>query len=154
MKIRSVLSIAITALFLSACSETGNNVQRPANPAIPIVEPATISGTLFTQRALILPSDATLTVTLASVTDIPGPTQVLAQTVKKLEGEQAPIHYQLPLKGVKITPESQALLTATVSLNDKVIMTAKSLQPVVTGSSHKQDLTLISVPNVALAVAK
>lgn len=154
MKISHGLGVVITALFLSACSGTGNSEVKAANQGTTNVEPAKISGALFTQRALNLPADATLTVTLASVTSTPGPTKVLAQTVKKLQGEQAPIHYQLPLNDLKITPDSKALLTATISVNNKVIMTARSLQPVITGSSQKQDLTLVAVPDVALTIAK
>lgn len=124
-----------------------------AEPTNAVVTPAEITGTLFNENSLKLPAAAVLTITLSAVENGNSATKVLAQKVEKLGNRTFPLHYQLPLDKLVITAESKAILTAAVSDNKKVIMTTKTLQPIIMSSSQQHDLTLVPVANVAIKSA-
>ncbi|WP_241650700.1 YbaY family lipoprotein, partial [Rosenbergiella collisarenosi] len=80
------------------------------------------------------------TVTLSDASGGPGQTKVLAQQVQTLSGKQSPFNYVLPLQGVQLGAHSQALLTAAITLNGKVIFASDQLQSITSVASQKNDI--------------
>ncbi|WP_241579600.1 YbaY family lipoprotein [Rosenbergiella nectarea] len=153
MKTKHVLGGLLISLAVTSCaSHSGSPVPIANDPTTKAVAPFSLSGSVFVRQRMAIPANAALTVTLSDVSGGPGQTKVLAQQVQTLSGKQSPFNYVLPLQGVQLGANSQALLTAAITLNGKVIFASDQLQPITSVASQKKDINLVAVPQVALPV--
>lgn len=155
MKLWHILGgITLSALFTGAAlAAVQNNTGMTAAPGAAVTtqlaQPA-VTGTVTLHDRIALPSNAALTVTVsdASVPDVPS--RVITQSVAWIDGMQAPYNFTLPYNPADIQPNARILLSAAVTLNNQVIMTAQDIQPVITNGVTTGNLTLIPVESVAL----
>lgn len=153
MKAKYLVSGLLMSMAVTACADhSGTGVADVSDPTSKAVAPLALSGSVFIRQRIALPPDAALTVTLSDASSGPGKTKVLAQQVQRLEGKQAPFHYVLPLNDVKFSTNSNAFLSAAITLNGKVIFASESLQPIKSVNAQQLDLTLIPVPQTAVPV--
>ncbi|KMV73800.1 glycoprotein-polysaccharide metabolism protein [Rosenbergiella epipactidis] len=154
MKTKHVLGGLLISLAVTSCaSHSGSPVPIANDPTTKAVAPFSLSGSVFVRQRMAIPANAALTVTLSDASGGPGQTKVLAQQVQTLSGKQSPFNYVLPLQGVQLGAHSQALLTAAITLNGKVIFASDQLQSITSVASQKKDINLVAVPQVALPVA-
>lgn len=155
MRTKKILVGVLISVGLAACADHSASVPTPAGQltSASAVTPFAISGAVFIPQRMALPKDSVLTVTLSDAATGQGATRVLAQQVYPLNGKQAPFHYSLPLQNVKLGPNSQAFLSAAVTLNGRVVFATDRLHPVATLTQQQQNITLIPTTQVAIPVA-
>ena len=68
----------------------------------------------------------------------------------RTEGKQAPFHYTLPFNPADIQPDARILLSAAITIDNKVVFMTDSIKPAINSGGTKVDLTLVPVPSVAM----
>jgi putative lipoprotein len=159
MKLVHVLSGLAVAVALSACAQKSADIKTPApspNPSEatqPVIQQPNVSGTAWIRQKVALPPDAVLTVTLSDASLADAPSKVLAQKVTRTEGKQAPFSFVLPYNPADIQPNARILLSAAVTINDKLVFITDTVQPVINNGGTKADLTLVPVQQTPVPVA-
>jgi len=157
MKFVHMLSGLAVAVALSACADKSADIPTPApNPNTPaavnqaaITQP-NVSGSIWIRQKVALPPDAVLTVTVSDATQANAPSKVIAQKAVRTNGKQAPFSYVLPFNPADIQPNARILLSAAITINDKVTFITDQVKPVINQGGTKVDLTLVPVQQTAI----
>lgn len=157
MKLVHMLSGLAVAVALSACAQKGADIPTPApNPSAPaatnkaaIAQP-NVSGTIWIRQKVALPPNAVLTVTVSDASQADAPSKVLAQKVVRTEGKQAPFSFVLPFNPADIQPNARILLSAAITIDDKIVFITDTVKPVINQGGTKVDLTLVPVQQTAV----
>ena len=112
-----------------------------------------MSGTIWIKQKVALPPDAVLTVTLSDASLADAPSKVLAQRAVRTEGKQAPFSFVLPYNPSDVQPNARILLSAAVTINDKLVFITDTVQEAVNKGGTKIDLTLVPVQQTEVPVA-
>ena len=161
MKCVHILSGLAVAVALSACADKSADIAVPApnpNTSISAASQSTlrqpnVSGTIWIRQRVALPPNAVLTVTLSDATIPNQPSKVLSQKVLRTDGKQAPFSFILPFKPADIKPDARILLSAAITVDNKLLFITDSVQTVLTGGDKKADLTLVPARHTAVPVA-
>ncbi|EPE3192397.1 YbaY family lipoprotein [Cronobacter malonaticus] len=160
MKLVHMLSGLAVAVALAGCAQDKSaDIAVPApNPNTsgvatkPVIKQPNVSGTVWIRQKVALPPDAVLTVTLSDATQANSPSKVLAQKVVRTEGKQAPFSFVLPFNPSDIQPNARVLLSAAITVKDKLVFITDRVQPAVNQGGTKIDLTLVPVQQTAVPV--
>ena len=157
MKLVPMLSGIAIAVALSACA--GKSAQVPAADPYGIntlsqqsIQQPNVSGTIWIRQKVALPPDAVLTVTLSDASLADAPSKVLAQKAVRTEGKQSPFSFVLPFNPADVQPNARILLSAAITVNDKLVFITDTVQPVINQGGTKADLTLVPVQQTAVPV--
>ena len=152
MKLVPMLSGVAMAVALSACADKSADVAVPtATPngintlSQQAIRQPNVSGTIWIKQKVALPPDAVLTVTLSDASLADAPSKVLAQRAVRTEGKQAPFSFVLPYNPSDVQPNARILLSAAVTINDKLVFITDTVQEAVNKGGTKIDLTLVPV---------
>ncbi|MBW9309151.1 hypothetical protein FA039_04685 [Escherichia coli] len=159
MKLVHMASGLAVAIALAACADKSADIQTPApaaNTSIsatqqPAIQQPNVSGTVWIRQKVALPPDAVLTVTLSDASLADAPSKVLAQKAVRTEGKQSPFSFVLPFNPADVQPNARILLSAAITVNDKLVFITDTVQPVIRGGT-KADLTLVPVQQTAVPV--
>jgi len=97
-----------------------------------------------------LPPDALLTVTLSDASLADSPSKVLAQKAVRTEGKQAPFSFVLPFNPSDVQPNARILLSAAITVDDKLVFVTDTVKPVINQGGTKADLVLVPVQQMAV----
>ncbi|MGM8831715.1 YbaY family lipoprotein [Enterobacter hormaechei subsp. steigerwaltii] len=160
MKLVPMLSGVAIAVALSACAGNSADVPVPTASANGIntlsqqaIQQPNVSGTIWIKQKVALPPDAVLTVTLSDASLADAPSKVLAQRAVRTEGKQAPFSFVLPYNPSDVQPNARILLSAAVTINDKLVFITDTVQEAVNKGGTKIDLTLVPVQQTEVPVA-
>ncbi|MFB4680676.1 YbaY family lipoprotein [Enterobacter hormaechei] len=160
MKLVPMLSGVAIAVALSACADKSADVPVPTASANGIntlsqqaIQQPNVSGTIWIKQKVALPPDAVLTVTLSDASLADAPSKVLAQRAVRTEGKQAPFSFVLPYNPSDVQPNARILLSAAVTINDKLVFITDTVQEAVNKGGTKIDLTLVPVQQTEVPVA-
>lgn len=159
MKLVHMASGLAVAIALAACADKSADIQTPApaaNTSIsatqqPAIQQPNVS-TVWIRQKVALPPDAVLTVTLSDASLADAPSKVLAQKAVRTEGKQSPFSFVLPFNPADVQPNARILLSAAITVNDKLVFITDTVQPVINQGGTKADLTLASVQQTAVPV--
>ena len=160
MKLVHMASGLAVAIALAACADKSADIQTPApaaNTSIsatqqPAIKQPNVSGTVWIRQKVALPPDAVLTVTLSDASLADAPSKVLAQKAVRTEGKQSPFSFVLPFNPADVQPNARILLSAAITVNDKLVFITDTVQPVINQGGTKADLTLVPVQQTAVPV--
>ena len=160
MKLVHMASGLAVAIALAACADKSADIQTPApaaNTSIsatqqPAIQQPNVSGTVWIRQKVALPPDAVLTVTLSDASLADAPSKVLAQKAVRTEGKQSPFSFVLPFNPADVQPNARILLSAAITVNDKLVFITDTVQPVINQGGTKADLTLVPVQQTAVPV--
>lgn len=160
MKLVPMLSGVAMAVALSACADKSADVAVPtATPngintlSQQAIRQPNVSGTIWIKQKVALPPDAVLTVTLSDASLADAPSKVLAQRAVRTEGKQAPFSFVLPYNPSDVQPNARILLSAAVTINDKLVFITDTVQEAVNKGGTKIDLTTVPVQQTEVPVA-
>lgn len=147
MKLVPMLSGVAIAVALSACAGKSARVPVPAADPNGIntlsqqsIQQPNVSGTIWIKQKVALPPDAVLTVTLSDASTADAPSKVLAQRAVRTEGKQAPFSFVLPYNPSDVQPNARILLSAAVTINDKLVFITDTVQEAINHGGTKVDL--------------
>lgn len=150
MKLVHMASGLAVAIALAACADKSADIQTPApaaNTSISATQPAiqqpNVSGTVWIRQKVALPPDAVLTVTLSDASLADAPSKVLAQKAVRTEGKQSPFSFVLPFNPADVQPNARILLSAAITVNDKLVFITDTVQLMINQGGTKADLTLV-----------
>ena len=159
MKLVHMVSGLAVAVALAACADRSADIQTPApDPNTSgvatqsTIQQPNVSGTVWIRQKVALPPDAVLTVTLSDASLADAPSKVLSQKAVRTEGKQSPFSFVLPFNPADIQPNARILLSAAVTINDKLVFITDTVQPVINQGGTKADLTLVPVQQTAVPV--
>ncbi|MFD1801590.1 YbaY family lipoprotein [Mixta tenebrionis] len=156
MKFWHVMSGVALAVTLAGCADKSANIPVPTPGAEStgqsVIAQPNVSGSVYIRGNLTLPADAALTVTLSDASLSNAPAKVLAQRVERTEGKPGPYRFVLPFNPADIQPDARILLSAAITIDNKVVLVTDSVKPVINGGGTRVDLTLVPVPSVAVPV--
>ncbi|ELY2795856.1 YbaY family lipoprotein [Cronobacter dublinensis] len=160
MKLVHMLSGLAVAVALAGCAQDKSaDIAVPApNPNTsgvatkPVIKQPNVSGTVWIRQKVALPPDAVLTVTLSDATQANAPSKVISQKVVRTEGKQAPFSFVLPFNPSDVQPNARILLSAAITVKDKLVFITDRVQPAVNDGGKKIDLTLVPVQQAAVPV--
>lgn len=78
---------------------------------------------------------------------------MLAQRAVRTEGKQAPFSFVLPYNPSDVQPNARILLSAAVTINDKLVFITDTVQEAVNKGGTKIDLTTVPVQQTEVPVA-
>ncbi|MBG6247420.1 MULTISPECIES: YbaY family lipoprotein [Symbiopectobacterium] len=110
-----------------------------------------VSGTINLHQRIALPPNAALTVTVSDASVSDAPSRVLAQKVAWTDGKQAPFIFSLPYNPADVQLNARILLSAAVTIDNRVVMATQDIPAVITNGVTRADLLLIPVESVALS---
>ena len=157
MKLVHMLSGLAVAVALSACAQKSADIPTPApNPNAPaatnkpaITQPS-VTGTVWIRQKVALPPDAVLTVTISDASQADAPSKVIAQKVVRTEGKQPPYSFVIPFKPADIQPNARILLSAAITIDDKMAFITDTVKPIINQGGTRADLTLVPVQQTAV----
>ena len=157
MKLVHMLSGLAVAVALAGCAKKGADIPTPTpNPNAPsavnqaaITQP-NVSGTVWIRQKVALPPDAVLTVTVSDATMADAPSKIIALKAVRTEGKQSPFSFVLPFNPADVQPNARILLSAAISINDKVVFITDSVKPIINQGGTKAELTLVPVQQTAV----
>lgn len=161
MKLVHTLSGLAIAVAMAGCAQKSADIPTPAPAATTSSAAATaqsdikqpnVSGTVWIRQKVALPPDAVLTVTLSDASLADAPSKVLAQKAVRTEGKQSPFSFVLPFNPADIQPNARIILSAAITVNDKLMFITDTIQPAVNQGGTKVDLTLVPVQQTAVPV--
>lgn len=160
MKCVHVVTGLAMAVALSACADKSADVAVPApNPNTSIsanqstLQQPNVSGSVWIRQRVALPPNAVLTVTLSDASVADAPSKVLSQKVMRTDGKQAPFSFVLPFKPADIKPNARILLSAAITVDNKLMFITDTVQTVINDGGRKADLTLVPVQHTAVPMS-
>ena len=158
MKLVHMLSGLAVAVALAGCAKDKSaDIAVPApNPNTagvatqPVITQPNVSGTVWVRQKVALPPDAVLTVTLADASQSDAPSRVIAQKAVRTEGKQAPFSFVLPFNPADVQPNARILLSAAITIDNKIVLVTDQVKPAVTQGGTKIDLNLVPVQQTAI----
>ena len=161
MKFAYMFSALAVAATLTACANhhSNNSSTQAAAPdpygiatlSVAQQQPS-VTGTINIRQRIALPPDAVLTVTLSDASLADAPARVLSQKAVRTEGKQSPFSFVLPFNPADVQPNARILLSAAITVNDKLVFITDTVQPVINQGGTKADLTLVPVQQTAVPV--
>lgn len=159
MKLVHTLSGLAIAVAMAGCAQKSADIPTPAPAATTSsaaaqsdIRQPNVSGTVWIRQKVALPPDAVLTVTLSDASLADAPSKVLAQKAVRTEGKQSPFSFVLPYNPADIQPNARIILSAAITVNDKLMFITDTIQPAVNQGGTKVDLTLVPVQQTAVPV--
>lgn len=159
MKLVHMLSGLAVAVAVAGCAQKSADIPTPAPAAStsaataqPAIAQPSVTGTVWIRQRIALPPDAVLTVTLSDASLADAPSKVLAQKVMRTEGKQSPFSFVLQFNPADIQPNARIILSAAITVNDKLMFITDTIQPVINQGGTKADLTLVPVQQTAMPV--
>ncbi len=161
MKLVHMLSGLAIAVALAGCAQEGSEqVAAPTTQGATIAGTTTqndlrlpnVSGSVWLKQNVVLPPNAVLTVTLSDASLADAPSKVLTQRAVRTEGKQAPFTFILPFNPSDVKPNARILLSAAITVDDKLMFITDTIQPVVNNGVTKADVTLVPVQHTAVPV--
>ncbi len=160
MKLVHMLSGLAFAVALAGCAQDNSaDIPTPApNPnsagamAQSTIKQPNVSGTVWIRNRMAVPANGVLTVTLADASMADAPSKVLSQIAVRTHGKQPPYSFVLPFKPADIQPNARILLSAAITVNDKLMYVTDTVQPVINGGGTKADLNLVAAQQTAVPV--
>ncbi|QHM70162.1 YbaY family lipoprotein [Mixta intestinalis] len=152
MKFWHVMSGVALAVALAGCADKSANIPVPTPGTESTITQPNVSGSVYIRGNFTLPADAALTVTLSDASLSDAPAKVLSQRVVRTEGKPGPYRFVLPFNPADIQPDARILLSAAVTIDNKVVLVTDSVKPAINGGGTQIDLTLVPVPSVAVPV--
>lgn len=155
MKLWQIVGGTALSFALAGCA-THQQTPPPDSPnstASPSMRPAitgpNVSGVVNISQNVALPPDAVLTVTLSDASQPNAPSRVIAQKVARTVGKQAPFSFILPYNPQDIQPNARIILSAAVTINDRLVFITDNIKEVVTHAmGTRADLNLVPVTSV------
>lgn len=153
------LAVAVATVGCAQNKGIDTNVQTANSNAVAVGNTGTaatnirmpnVSGSIWIRQKVALPPDAVLTVTLSDASQADAPSKIIAQRAVLTAGKQAPFSFVLPFDPAQVQPKARILLSAAITMKDKLAFVTDSVQPVVNNGSTKVDLTLVPVAHTAL----
>ncbi|NUU64658.1 YbaY family lipoprotein [Enterobacteriaceae bacterium BIT-l23] len=161
MKLVHMLSGLAVAVALAGCAQDkSEQVPTPTTQGALIAGSTAqndlrlpnVSGSVWLKQNVVLPPHAVLTVTLSDASLADAPSKVLTQRAVRTEGKQAPFTFILPFNPSDVKPNARILLSAAVTVDDKLMFITDTIQPVVNNGVTKADITLVPVQQTAVPV--
>ncbi|MTD40821.1 hypothetical protein GIX45_19805 [Erwinia sp. CPCC 100877] len=161
MKRVHILSGLAVAIALAGCAqERSEQVPAPTTQGSTIAGTTAqndlrlpnVSGSVWLKQNVVLPPHAVLTVTLSDASLADAPSKVLTQRAVRTEGKQAPFTFILPFDPSDVKPNARILLSAAITVDDKLMFITDAIQPVVNNGVTKADVTLVPVQQTAVPV--
>ena len=158
MKLWQIVGGTALSFALAGCA-THPQTPPPDSPnstASPNARPAitgpNVSGVVNISQRIALPPDAVLTVTLSDASLADAPSRVIAQKVARTEGKQAPFSFILPFNPQDIQPNARIILSAAVTVNDRLVFITQDIKEVINGAAGTHaNLQLVPVTSVPVA---
>lgn len=159
MKLVHMLSGIAVAVSLAACADKSADIPTPApspntsinaNAASSTIQQPNVSGTVWIRQNVALPPDAVLTVTLADASVADSPSKVIAQKAVRTEGKQPPYSFVLPFNPADVQPDARILLSAAITINDKLTFVTDTVKPAINQGGTRIDLNLVPVEQTAI----
>lgn len=156
MKLWQIVGGVVTLLTvtLAGCTHQRSSVPTPAQNASAAsqtqIQGPVVKGSANIRQRIALPPDAVLTVTLSDASLADAPSKVIAQSVTRTEGQQAPFSFVLPYNPADIQPNARIILSAAITLNGQLIFITDTIQEVINRNGTQADLLLVPVQNVPL----
>ncbi|EIC82352.1 YbaY family lipoprotein [Serratia sp. M24T3] len=158
MKLWQIVGGTALSFAIAGCS-SHQPTPPPASPnstasssSSPAITGPNVSGVVNISQAIALPPDAVLTVTLSDASVPNAPSRIIAQKVARTQGKQAPFSFILPFNPQDIQPNARILLSAAVTMNNRVVFITDNIKEVITDAQGtRADLNLVPVPSVPVA---
>lgn len=157
MKLVHIVSGFAIAVVLTACAGRSANIQTPApdpnavgTTAQPVIQQPNVSGTISIRQRVALPPDAVLTVTVSDASQADARSKVITQKAVRTGGKQAPFSFVLPYNPADIQPDALILLSAAITINDKLVFVTETVKPIINQGGTRADLVLVPVPQTAV----
>ena len=134
----------------------GTAVQMPAAQSGPAQSGAaqpSISGTLSYRERMALPADAAIDVKLVEAPAPGGTAKTVAESVFAPGGKQVPIPFRLSYNASDINPANIYQVSATISVNGKLMFTSTTAYPVLTDGASDRIAIVLQQPPAAPASA-
>lgn len=146
----TALSVALAGCAPHHQSPPPGSPNSSASPsAMPAITGPNVSGVINISQRVALPPDAVLTVTLSDASMADAPSRVIAQKVARTEGKQAPFSFILPYNPQDIQPNARIILSAAVTVNDRLMFITDNIREVINGAKGtRADLNLVPVTAV------
>lgn len=159
MKLVHMLGGLAVAIAVAGCAQKSADIPTPAPTASTsgataqsVIAQPSVTGTAWIRQRIALPPNAVLTVTLSDASLADAPSKVLAQRVTRTEGKQSPFSFVLPFNPSDIKPNARIILSAAITVNNKLMFITDTIQPVINQGGTKADLTLVPVQQTAMMV--
>ncbi len=105
-----------------------------------------VSGTVSYRERIALPPDAVVEVTLADVSLMDVPAELIAKTSMPTEGRQVPISFEVIYDPARIDERHTYAVRAVISREERMLFTTDTAYHVITqGSPNEVDLLLVKV---------
>ena len=78
---------------------------------------------------------------------------MLAQRAVRTEGKQAPFSFVLPYNPADVQPNARILLSAAVTINDKLVFITDTVHEAINNGGTKVDLNLVPVQQTEVPLA-
>lgn len=158
MKLWHILGGVTLSIALAGCAPHRNDGVAPdaaassasASTSQAAIAMPSVSGTVNIRQRIALPANAVLTVTVSDASISDAPSKVISQHVARTEGKQAPFAFSLPYNPADIQPAARILLSAAITIDNRVVMVTETVASVVTNGVNHVDLVLTPVASVAL----
>ncbi|MEH2919772.1 YbaY family lipoprotein [Samsonia erythrinae] len=158
MKVWHILGGITLSMTLAACAQKGDYGVSPQTGAPvtssstqrPVIALPAVTGTVNIRQRIALPPNAVLTVTVSDASLAGSQSKVIVQRVTRLEGKQAPFRFELPYQPSDVQPNARILLSAAISIDNRVVMVTENVQPVINNGVKNADLVLVPVASVPL----
>ncbi|KAB7898085.1 hypothetical protein GA565_20075 [Rouxiella sp. S1S-2] len=158
MKLWQIVGGTALSFALAGCATHHQAPPQPSpnSSASPTSAPAitgpNVSGVVNISQRVALPPDAVLTVTLSDASLADAPSRVIAQKVARTDGKQAPFSFILPYNPQDIQPNARIILSAAVTVNDRLVFITDNIKEVINGAKGtRADLNLVPVTAVPVA---
>lgn len=143
MKLWQILAGATLAVTVTGVTHAAAPIAEATTTSI--AQPA-VSGSVNILQRMALPPDSVLTVTLSDASLADAPSKVLAQQVKRTEGNQAPFSFVLPYNPSDVQPNARVILSAVISSgNGNLMFVTDSFPEVINNGGNQVDLILVPV---------
>lgn len=132
-KIFALISALAVVLVISACT---NLVQQDADLG-------TVEGSLTYRERIALPDNARITVTLADVSKMDAPADVISSQAFMADGKQVPFDFLLNFMKEEIKPNHTYSVSARIEVNGKLVFITDTANPVITDPALTTKLNLM-----------
>lgn len=132
-KIFALISALAVVLVISACT---NLIQQDTDLG-------TVEGSLAYRERIALPDNARITVTLADVSKMDAPADVISSQAFMADGKQVPFDFLLNFMQEEIKPNHTYSVSARIEVNGKLVFITDTANPVITDPALTTKLNLM-----------
>lgn len=136
-KVFALITALGAALVISACTNLGQQDS----------DLEQVTGTLTYRERIALPDNARITVTLADVSKMDAPAEVISRQVFLAEGKSVPFQYALNFTRDEINPKYTYAVSARIEVDGKLMFITDTANRVLTdeAKSVQKNLLLVKV---------